>query len=450
MTRFAFQNASVGATGPSLRPKTVRRSRTLGAATALLLAACGSDTDSVANPLHGSDAGLDGSTVVYDAGIPVPGSDSGNPQNVPCSATAPSADSDGDGFTGADGDCNDCDKLINPGAFDFPGNAYDEDCSGSPAQNNETDCDMGLDIASTSAEDAARALGLCKFTTADKRDWGVIQARFTTADGSGTLANPLQVGLLPKFGVVTPLAGGSLLALSSGVARAPDQAGFTSGCDEFQPTGSTPPAGYPKESSACKVNDIFGSLFGKNDKVNDQAALELKIRVPSNASSLQFDSNFYSYEYPDYICTSYNDFYVAFQEPKVPGAADGNIVFDSNNDPIGVNTGLLAVCDKNSQPLFSEKKFECLQGTGLLKDTGYGSGEYSCGQAKPSDVGPGGAATGWLHTLAPAMPGSIITLRFAIWDTNDADFDSTVLIDKFEWSVEMPTGASTVANPVLL
>src|SRR5438045_2259973 len=81
---------------------------------------------------------------------------------------------------------------------------------------------------------------------ADKRDWGVIEARFTTADGSGTLDSPLQVGLLRNFGVVDPLAGKSLLALSSGVARAPGQPGFTSECDELNGGEHNPPPGYPK------------------------------------------------------------------------------------------------------------------------------------------------------------------------------------------------------------
>jgi hypothetical protein len=61
-------------------------------------------------------------------------------------------------------------------------------------------------------------------TSMDKRDWGVIEARFTTADGSGSLDSPLQVGLLPKFGVAAPRAGASILALSSGVARRPRSA----------------------------------------------------------------------------------------------------------------------------------------------------------------------------------------------------------------------------------
>jgi Na+-transporting NADH:ubiquinone oxidoreductase subunit NqrB len=42
-------------------------------------------------------------------------------------------------------------------------------------------------------------------------------------------------------------------------------------------------------------------------------------------------------------------------------------------------------------------------------------------------------ATRWLQTQAPATPGSVITIRFAIWDAGNTEFDSTVLVDNFTW-----------------
>ena len=57
-------------------------------------------------------------------------------------------------------------------------------------------------------------------------------------------------------------------------------------------------------------------------------------------------------------------------------------------------------------------------------------------------VRPAGA-TRWLETQAPATPGSIITMRFAIWDAGNYEFDSTVLIDNFQW---IANGAVTVVT----
>ena len=132
------------------------------------------------------------------------------------------------------------------------------------------------------------------------------------------------------------------------------------------------------------------------------------------------------------------------QQPE--GASDGNIVFDSNKDPIGVNTGLLAVCDPSVQNPGSAKQFECNEGIDLLAGTGFGKGEATC-SPDGSSVETGGASTGWLHTTAPVQGTKIITLRFAVWDTQDEILDSTALIDKFEWSVEEPQVETT---PIVL
>jgi hypothetical protein len=384
----------------------------------------------------------------------------------PCEHPADNDDVDGDGFTKATGDCNECSPQINPGAYDFPGNDYDEDCSGTVAQAAEDNCDMSLAMGSMDANDAARAIGLCKFTSESEKGWGVISARFTNSTGDGELLDPTMVGLLPEFGAAQPRAGGAMLAISSGVARAPNQDGYTDACDAWAATpclvpgfppgcgeggedplaGSNPPPGYPKESSGCGGGG-GGGIFGGGTKIFNQAALEVKIRVPTNAKSYAFDSIFYTYEYPNFICSPYNDFFVVFQSPKPADLSDENIVFDMNSDPIGVNAGLLAVCNPNDQIPGAAKHFDCAQGTNLLDGTGFGGGEATCAQEGGTADGVGGASTGWLHTTAPVAPNTIITVRFAVWDTGDQILDSTVLVDKWEWSVEEPDVSTT---PVIL
>jgi hypothetical protein len=50
-----------------------------------------------------------------------------------------------------------------------------------------------------------------------------------------------------------------------------------------------------------------------------------------------------------------------------------------------------------------------------------------------------GGGTGWLKMSGNVKPGETIKLRFVIWDTSDAYYDSLVLLDGFEWSVSAST-----------
>lgn len=62
----------------------------------------------------------------------------------------------------------------------------------------------------------------------------------------------------------------------------------------------------------------------------------------------------------------------------------------------------------------------CPLGTAELQGTGF-------------DLWNDAGATSWLETTAPVQGGETFTIRFAIWHTGDAAWDSTVLIDGFEW-----------------
>jgi hypothetical protein len=446
------------------------------------LGACSSDGNKGSTTTNGDpstvpvvDAGNDGHPQLGD-GDDNSGGDGdtgGTPTCTPSSDQ--NADVDMDGFTIAQGDCNDCQPTINPGAYDFPDDDWDQDCSGTKAAKGEDNCDMGLSVGSTDPKDAARAIGLCKFVGENDKGWGVIEAKFTRANGTGELPDPMTIGILPSFGAAKVPAGANMFAMSSGVARAPDQNGYTEDCDLFgyapllpclgpastdkclctgfldppgcvKQDGDMPPAGYPKESKACGDTG-GGGIFNMGTGVFNDPALELTIRVPTNANSMSFQSIFYTYEYPDYICSAYNDFFTVFKTPAPAAAPDGNIVFDSNKDPIGVNTGLLAVCDPSVQQQGAKKTFKCEQGSGLLKGTGFDKNEATCGSADGGKNANGGASTGWLMTTVPVKGEKTITLRFTLWDTADATLDSTALIDKFQWSVDNPDVTET--TPVL-
>lgn len=355
--------------------------------------------------------------------------------NPPCENSDPNADSDGDGYRGADGDCNDCSAQMNPGAFDFAGNGADEDCNGVP-DDEPSNCEAGLPMDGNNPMDAVRAIGLCRTAIGDatgaQRTWGVLGAGYVFADGStssqqpdsgfgtctgnggfGSPPNALSHGVLSGFGpAVQPRDGEAMLSLSSGVARAGVNGDSPGGA--YMCTKSATPPGFPTPSTAaCPGTDIDDTPIA-----NDPIALEIRLRAPTNAKSLSFDFDFYTYEYPVYICTEYNDFFVALlysQHPNNP--PNKNVSFDSQGNPVSVNNGFLEVCQPGNH---GGKNFPCPLGTAELTSTGFEDH----------------AATGWLQTTTSVVPGEELTIRFAIWDMGDEILDSTVLIDNFQWDVD--------------
>lgn len=367
-------------------------------------------------------SGFDDPIAQADAGAGEGGGSSSGVSLIETDALAPgecfvnsdpndTSDNDGDGFSVASGDCNDCNANVNPGAFDSPGDLVDNDCNGQV--DDPVECDDNMPERTTDAYDAARAIGLCKKATESDKSWGVISAKYILPDGK---SNPDNDGfaIRPDFGVNKPQQGARMLALSSGIAWGSDHEG-----DKNQTHGV--PKGYSiKESPACP-NVVTG-------QPHDGAAVELKIRVPINAKSFSFQQNFFTEEFPVFICSRYNDRFVATLDPAIPNLPDGNnVAFDQDGNPISVNNSLLQVCKSQTA---GGKNFKCPLGAGGLSGTSFGSN----------------AATGWLQTTVPFSAGDggaqiikggdIITLTFAIWDSGDGVLDSTVLIDKFEWSTD--------------
>ncbi len=342
-------------------------------------------------------------------------------------------DLDKDGYSVEQGDCNDCTPLMNPGAYDYPGDGIDEDCNGVD-DDEPSSCDDGLAEDSKDAMDAARALGLCRTASAGatgkSKTWGVISAAYVFPDGSkgsqtpktfqgcvgdfgeGQPPNPASYGLLSGFGnSLVPRQGSTLLALSSGIARSGVVANSPGGA--FTCTRSDMPAGFPTPSNNCSNQPLDSET-----DAYDAVALEIVVRAPTNAKSFAFDFDFHTYEFPDWVCDQYNDYFVALVSPKRLGAdATGNISFDTKGNPVSVNNAWLETCETGT---YKGKSYPCSLGAGELTGTGF----------------DGRGATGWLETHAPVQPGEQITIRFAIWDMGDETYDSTVLIDNFRWDIE--------------
>jgi hypothetical protein len=348
------------------------------------------------------------------------------------SVVGPDDDWDGDGWSIAQGDCNDCDGNANPGAYDVAGNNLDEDCNGT-ADDEVTDCDNGLELEGNDAQLAARAVGLCRTaqpSPADptKRSWGLLSAAWQLADGT-TGMHYASHGVLPDFGpAARPQQGSALLVLSTGTARRTVDPAYQAPEEANMGTTCVTPVGWPKDSPSCSEPQSLSPV------ANDSAALALRIRVPTNARSVSFRFNFYTAEFPGWVCKQYNDFFVALLSSKAtsPQAQDGNISFDASGNPIGVNSAFMQACVPQ---VAAGKAFGCALGTELLVGNGFG--------ASPAEP-RGHAATGWLETTASVEPGEEIELRWVIWDGGDHLRTSTVLVDALRWDAKPSTAPLTV------
>jgi hypothetical protein len=421
-----------------VRPRDRRSLDALAPVAAFVLLACSAGSDDVGvgggSAAGGNDAaggGGNAASTSSQAGSTTQASSgafmgNGGGSTDPGCASGPNDDADMDGFTVSQGDCNDCDANVNPAAIEVIADGEggeggyvpaDEDCDGT-VDNPPMPCDTGLALESMNAMDGAKAIELCKQATGPS-DWGVISAKWVRADGSANIMQPAQYGILPSFGPnVPPQAGASILGLSSGRARTPGQANACTsqscyGGGMFTAAPGVAPPGFPLQVCNASPN------------INDDIGLEVEVRAPKNATGYAFDFRFYSFEFAEWICTSFNDQFIALATPAPMGAQNGNISFDTMGNPVSVNLGFFDSCDTcsdwaslcsaNCPPMPMPC---CPSGTTALVGTGF---ELDAG------------ATAWLQTQAPIEGGETVKLRFAIWDAGDGALDSTAIVDNFRW-----------------
>lgn len=352
------------------------------------------------------------------------------PADVPADGACP--DSDGDGYTTCDNDCDDTNALVNPGAFDFP-NGIDDDCDGG-VDNPVLDCSTGLQYTSQEPVDYAKALDICQTTTAGaagaSKKWGLISAELRLASGAGVPASQAHA-IVPSFGsVILPRKNANFVFFSSGLAGTPGQPywapGTPQGGTDFQVPAVPVPPGFPTNKQGCPLpSDTLA-----HDSVN----LKLSIRVPTNAKSFAFDHSFFSSEYPEYACSAFNDLWVTLLDSSLPPGTIANnrdIIFDNQGTPGSVNLNFFDRCVAGPTgcaggvPGFNF----CAGGKGELNNTGYGDLDAPC-NGTPSSIGGG---TGWISTESPMVPGETITLQFIVWDSSDGIYDSSAIFDNFRW-----------------
>jgi hypothetical protein len=186
--------------------------------------------------------------------------------------------------------------------------------------------------------------------------------------------------------------------------------------------------------------------------------------VPTNVQSFNVSTFFYSSEYPEWVCSAFNDFFLTLLDStfvpgmgQTPNPADKNLAFYDPAPagppyyPVGVNlafgnTGLFSVCKNGPTGCGGGAvpgNTNTCAGTTQLNGTG-----MDIANPGPKFAGdPGfcgtnnllGGGTGWLTTSGNVKPGETIEIRFDIWDTGDQWYDSLVLLDNFQWSLTPAT-----------
>ncbi len=314
-------------------------------------------------------------------------------------------------------------------------------------------CDPGLAIDDTHAASFAKAMGIC--TEASSGGWGLVSATYSNAFGSTSPPADGQSGLVPQFGTaIVPREGARIGVLSSGYARNyDDMVGSNQGQNsDFvasgggprdgtnYPTGQAPP-GFPEAAKGCPQDNL----------VNDMIDVKLVLKAPPDATGFSFDFDFYSSEWPNYVCSNFNDAFVAY---LTSSGMTGNISFDSNKNPVAVNIDFFNRCTPgasigclrsngpNPDPPLS--KASCSAGPSELDGTGFGDTDQTQCDSGNMQATLGGS-TGWLTTTASIQPGEQFTLEFMIWDAGDGLLDSSVLLDHFQWiGGQVSTGTTRV------
>ena len=327
------------------------------------------------------------------------------------------------------GACSDCCETIDD--CPNPAEAWDETkdvCEyGNPGDHK---CDSNLNPDSHDPSDYAKAIGVCKTTTEDSDEWGLISARIVAPSGkeSGKVHDGSH-GLLSGLGKVISPKGKYMLALTTGQVANP----FSAEGRYNGGTSSEPPKDWFNFHDE-KFPSAPACSNGKESEeyqVNDAVMCEMKIKVPADAKSFSMKIYFLTKEYPLWLCQQYNDFFIALLDSEYKSSDstlknpdDKNLAMDKDGNPVGVNlapAGLFTQCENNEQ-------VSSCKGTEELKGTGFESN----------------GGTGWLTTRGNVVGGEIITLRLAIWDLYDHVWDSLVLIDNFRWDTNEYTPGTSL------
>ena len=338
--------------------------------------------------------------------------------------------------------------IIDPGAVSL-GKAF--------YRVQDTVCDSGLPSNSSDGLQYAAAMELCQTTTESGPDYGVISATFTLPSGTG-VPDARSRAIRPAFGTNNiPRAGNAMVVFSTGAAAATGQTNPS--FFAFQPglntgTSSAAPADWLAANGGT-FPTTPGCPAAGSTTANNPVMLKLRIRVPGGAHSFKVSAKFFSAEYAEYVCSPFNDVFVVLLDSAYTGTpanpADKNLATytapSGARYPLGVNlardnTGLFTQCINGATGCAGGNPGttnSCVSTGGL---TGTGMDTADPGNCNSSSRIGGG--TDWLAIRGNVIPGEIIELRFALWDTSDGLYDSVVLLDNFAWSPNTVTPGTSL------
>ena len=390
-------------------------------------------------------------------------------------------DVDGDGFSICDGDCceneTQCNannpELINPGMMEVPDNGIDDNCNyrideSASSNSSPVEFTYGSSDLNVTALAMAQAMGITDICdAADSCAYGLVKAKLTRAS-TEYLPSKVQVNVMDAMrdaqnvARVLPRQGNSFAVMSSGVAL-DVKSGVSKDDKAIEKYASETMIGseMQRESKESKIPDIYQIVHQNKLQTHeacptgtvkpaifDSVQLHLELKVPVNAKGIQFDFRFFSREYPNFICSAFNDFFLAMlttTHEELANYPDKNIAFDKLGNPVSINNGFFTTCRRIpctpetanlDCPAFMECAADnfCTAGADTCQD---GDAAIAAYYPQPYAYSDGrGGGTAWLSTTAPVVGGETIMLDFYIWDTQDNLYDSTVLLDNFKWLVD--------------
>ncbi|HEY2510040.1 MAG TPA: putative metal-binding motif-containing protein, partial [Polyangiaceae bacterium] len=367
-------------------------------------------------------------------------------------------DCDHDGYD-APADCDDFDATVNPEAYDFPGDAIDNDCDGQADDPVDT-CETVPTSTPGTPADFARAADLCAqrsithtgavFDPLIRAEWGQVKGP-GGAQVFTSQTKPQQVNIVSSFGQNAVRQGKTMFGLSNGPWGATDP----------RSSPALDPAGFKLDDACADIPltgldcaGLSGNTATAKLSVQDWAELTLWVKVPSNAHAMHFDFAFFSSEFNQWWNAAANDaFFVLVSSASLSGV---NVAKDAHGLAITVNSGFFQLCPAPPGPAgLSQSKAAGLQQCvgpagdaaqgilGALAGTGYDGAAVGSNDTATAVDGSEyvyGGGSGWLTGSFGVTPGEELQMRIVVMDTFDGLKDSTVLVDKLGWEPGPPAG----------